>query len=200
MSLLRISYLICLSASLIMLSSCAILGGAGSSSSSPKADDWDKVPKTYVDGLKAARGGDSRQAIQLLKTTTQTHPTFSPAYTNLGLQQLKLKKFDEAEVSLKKSIELKPKNSISYQHLGVLYRYKGEFSDAKDMYSKALDLDSDYAEAHLNLGILLDMYLYDFAAALEHYEKYQSLVESKDKDVAKWIIDIKRRLAKNKKS
>ena len=181
-----------------MLSSCAILSGGGPSVS--KTDDWDKVPKTYVEGLKAARSGESKQAIHLLKTTTQTHPAFSPAYTNLGLQQLKLKKLDEAEASFKKSIELKPKNSISYQHLGVLYRFKGEFGDAKDMYNKALELDSDYAEAHLNLGILLDMYLYDFETALEHYEKYQSLVEKKDKNVAKWIIDIKRRIAKNKKS
>jgi len=198
MPLLRISYILCLSAGLVMLSSCAILGGG--EPSAPKADDWDKVPKTYVDGLKAARSGNTKQAIQLLEATTKTHPAFSPAYTNLGLQQLKLKKLDEAEVSLKKSIELKPKNSISYQHLGVVYRLKGEFSDAKEMYNKALDIDSDYADAHLNLGILMDMYLYEFEPALRHYEKYQSLVEKKDKDVAKWIIDIKRRIAKNKKS
>ena len=198
MSLLRISYILCLSAGLIMLSSCAILGGG--EPAAPKADDWDKVPKTYVEGLKAARSGNAKQAIQLLEATTKTHPAFSPAYTNLGLQQLKLKKLDEAEVSLKKSIELKPKKSISYQHLGVVYRLKGEFSDAKEMYNKALDIDSDYADAHLNLGILMDMYLYEFESALRHYEKYQSLAEKKDKDVAKWIIDIKRRIAKNKKS
>lgn len=198
MYLLRISYLVCMAAGLVMLSSCAILGG--STPSSTKADDWDKVPKTYVDGLKAARKGDSKHAVQLLRTTTETHPAFSPAYTNLGLQQLKMKKLDEAEASLKKSIELKPDSPVSYQHLGVLYRLKGEFGDAKDMYNKALELDSDYANAHLNLGILLDMYLYELDEALEHYEKYQSLMEKKDKDVAKWIIDIKRRIAKNKKS
>lgn len=200
MSLLRSSYLISLAVSLIMLSSCAILSGGGSGTDSAKADDWDKVPKTYVDGLKAAKNGDSKEAIQLLKITTETHPTFSPAYTNLGLQQLKLKNHKEAEVSLKKSLELKPDNPISYLHLGVIYRLDGEFSDAKNMYTKALDLDSDYAEAHLNLGILLDMYLYELEDALDHYESYQSLLESKDKNVAKWIIDIKRRLTKAKNS
>lgn len=181
-----------------MLSSCAILSGGGSGAGSTSADDWDKVPKTYVDGLKAARSGDSKQAVQLLKVTIETHPVFSPAYTNLGLQQLKLKNYKEAEVSLKKSIDLKPDNPIAFLHLGVLYRLDGEFSDAREMYTKALKLDSDYAEAHLNLGILLDMYLYELDEALEHYEAYQSLQESKDKNVAKWIIDIKRRLAKDK--
>lgn len=183
-----------------MLSSCAILSGGGSGAGSTSADDWDKVPKTYVDGLKAAKSGDSRQAVNLLKITTETHPTFSPAYTNLGLQQLHLKDYKEAEASLKKSIELKPDNPISYLHLGVIYRLDGEFSDAKAMYTKALDLNSDYAQAHLNLGILLDMYLYDFEEALEHYETYQSLLENKDKNVAKWIIDIKRRLTRDKNS
>lgn len=198
MYLLRISYLICLALSLITLSSCAIL--SESTSSSPQTGDWDKVPKTYVDGLKAARKGESKQAVQLLKSTTETHPTFSPAYTNLGLQQLKLERLKEAEASLKKSIELKPDNAVAYQHLGVLYRLKGEFGDAEDMYNKALDLNSDYPEAHLNLGILLDMYLYSFEKALQHYEAYQSLIDNKDKNVAKWIIDLKRRIAKDKGS
>ena len=200
MYLLRISYLICLIASLISLSSCAILSETGSRTAAPKADDWDKVPKTYIDGLKSARKGDSKTAISLLKLTTESHPDFSPAYINLGLQQLRLKRLDEAELSLKKSVELKPDSEVAYQHLGVLYRLKGEFSKAQSMYEKALDLNSDYAEAHLNLGILLDMYLYDFEEALAHYEAYQSLLGNKDKDVAKWIIDIKRRIAKNKQS
>ena len=198
MSLLRISYLISLALSIVLLSSCAILSGGGSGADSAKADDWDKVPKTYVDGLKAAKSGDSKQAVQLLKTTTETHPAFSPAYTNLGLQQLKLKDYKEAESSLKKSIELKPENPVCYQHLGVIYRLQGEFSDARKMYEKALDQNSDYAEAHLNLGILLDMYLYELKEALEHYEAYQELIENKDKNVTKWIIDIKRRVAKDK--
>jgi len=200
MSLLRISYLICLLASLISLSSCAILSETGQPAAAPKADDWDKVPKTYIDGLKAARKGDSKAAISLLKLTTESHPDFSPAYINLGLQQLKLQQLAVAELSLKKSVELKPDNEVAYQHLGVLYRLQGEFSKAQEMYKKALDLNSDYAEAHLNLGILLDMYLYDFEEALEHYEAYQSLLENKDKDVTKWIIDLKRRIAKNKQS
>ena len=138
MSLSRISYLISLVASIVMLSSCAILSGGGSGEGSPKADDWDKVPKTYIDGLKAAKNGDSKQAIQLFKTTIETNPTFSPAYTNLGLQQLRLKDYKDAESSLKKSIELKPENPLCYQHLGVIYRLQGDFSDARDMYKKAL--------------------------------------------------------------
>ena len=42
------------------------------------------------------------------------------------------------------------------------------------------------------------MYLYELGEALEHYEAYQALLEKKDKNVAKWIIDLKRRLAKEK--
>lgn len=198
MYLLRNSYRACLAVCVVMLSSCALL--SESKAPAPAANEWDKVPKTYVDGLKAARAGDTKEAVLLLKETTEAHPAFSPAYINLGLQQLSLKKLDDAEINLKKSIELKPDNPVAYQHLGVLYRLQGKFSDARKMYEKSLDLDSDYADAHLNLGILLDMYLYEFEKALEHYETYQSLLTSKDKNVAKWIIDIKRRVAKKEKS
>ena len=183
---------------LLAMNSCASLSGGGATTS--QDESWKGVPKPYVDGLKAAQKGQSKQAIKLFRQSTEDYPNFAPAFTNLGLQQLKLKDREAAEVSLKKSIEMSPDNSVSYQHLGVIARLNGDFDLALTMYKKALELNSDYAIAHLNLGILLDLYLYDLEPALEHYEKYQVLLEKKDAVVSKWIVDIKRRIAKNKKS
>jgi len=201
MFLSRISYLFCITAVLLMLGACASVGGEGAGSASSKDDAaWKDVPKPYVDGLKAAQKGQSKQAIMLFKQSTEDYPNFGPAYTNLGLQQLRLKDRPAAEASLKKSIEINPDNPVSYHHLGIIERLNGNFDSALTMYKKAIELKDDYAIAHLNMGILLDLYLYDLELALQQYEMYQTLQEKKDAMVSKWIIDLKRRIAKSKKS
>jgi len=182
----------------LTLNSCALISGGGSSPAGDEA--WKDVPRPYIDGLKAAQKGQSKQAINLFRQSTEDYPNFAPAFTNMGLQQLRLKDRSAAEKSLKKSIEISPENPVSYHHLGVIARLNGDFDTAQTMYKKAIAQKSDYAIAHLNFGILLDLYLYDLEPALEQYEKYQALIEKKDANVSKWIIDIKRRIAKNKKS
>jgi len=207
MFLLRIKLIIYLGVMLLTLSSCAsISGGDGASASAsgvatPKQDEaWNNVPKPYVDGLKAAQKGQSKNAIAFFEQSIKSVPEFAPAYTNMGLQQLRLKDRGAAQKSLQKAIELNSKDAISYNHLGVIARLDGDFNTALKMYNKSIELNSDYAIAHLNLGILLDLYLYELESALLHYEKYQSMISKKDGAVAKWIIDIKRRISKNKKS
>lgn len=189
----------------LSLSGCAMFGGGGDDGnagvSTPKSDEaWKDVPKPYIDGLKAAQKGQSKQAVMLFRQSTEDYPSFGPAYTNLGLQQLRLKDRQAAQASLKKSIEITPNNPVSYHHLGVIERLDGNFDAAQTMYKKAIEQNSDYAIVYLNLGILLDLYLYELEPALEQYEKYQSMQTKKDALVSKWIIEIKRRIARNKKS
>ena len=197
MSLLRISFFLLITCSILALSSCASFNGVGNAAIK---NDWSKAPKPYIDALSAARKGNSKEAIRLFKQTIVSYPQYAPAYTNLGLQQLHIRNRSAAKINLTKAITLKPNNPISYNHLGVIARINGNFDEALKLYQKSLDLNEDYALAHLNMGILQDLYLYDLTQALEHYESYQSLIKKKDKLVAKWIIDIKRRIAKNKKS
>jgi len=201
MFLSRIKLLVYVGVILLTLSSCAsISGGESSGRATPKQDEaWNNVPKPYVDGLKAAQKGRPKQALAFFEQSIKTVPEFAPAYTNMGLQQLRLKKRSAAQTSLQKAIELNPKDAISYNHLGVIARLNGDFDTAKKMYNKSIELNSNYAIAHLNLGILLDLYLYELEPALLHYEKYQSMISKKDGTIAKWIVDLKRRISKSKK-
>jgi len=194
---LRTSARILLLACSLLLSSCASINELGSSR---PANDWDSVPQTYIDGLTLARKGDAKKASELFEQTIKEQPGFSPAYTNLGLQKIALNDLAAAEKIFHKSISITPENPVSIHYLGVILRMRGEFSGAKEMYEKAIGMQPNYAVAHLNLGILLDIYLFDFENALQHYEKYQSLVNKKDVKVAKWIIDLQRRIKKNKES
>jgi len=179
-----------------LLSACA---GFSSFSSNEEAKPKIRLPGNYNAAILAAKNGHTKEAIRLLSTITKTHPRFSHAHTNLGLQYLKSKKQGNAEKSLRAAISLNSKDAIAYNHLGIILRQQGKFSDAKDMYTNAIKSKNNYANAHLNLGILYDMYLYELPQALEHYQSYQTITNNSDKLVSKWIIDLERRIAADKK-
>jgi len=219
MCLSRINRSFCVGVLSIVLASCATTGGdsgpgdMGDMDSARPVDAandplqsglwneklWKDAPEPYVKGLKAAKAGRSSTAIKDFRKSIYDFPEFAPAYTNLGLQQLKLNDLVSAEKSLKKAIEIEPNDAVAYNHLGVINRKNGKFDLALKNYKKAIALKSDYANAHLNLGILLDLYLYDLKSALKHYEAYQSMVTKKDAKVSKWVVEIKRRIAKGNK-
>lgn len=162
-----------------------------------------QVPATakvkYTSALWAARLGNVDKAISLLNDITIDHPNFARAYTNLGLLHLQENELNTAEQSLIRSIQLYPEDAIAYNHLGVVLRRLGKFKQAEKAYTKSIELDNQYAEAILNRGILYDMYLHDLPAAVESYRKYQELQTEEDDTVAKWIIDLDRRIQRNEK-
>ncbi|HET8693706.1 MAG TPA: tetratricopeptide repeat protein, partial [Aquabacterium sp.] len=85
--------------------------------------------------------------------------------------------------------------AVSYNQLGVHYRQLGQFDKARAAYERALAADPQYAPAVLNLGILSDLYLGDAERALSMYQRYLDLTPQGDPTVAKWIADLKHRLA-----
>jgi tetratricopeptide (TPR) repeat protein len=81
----------------------------------------------------------------------------------------------------------------------MLLRRNGNFLEAEAAYLKAVTVSPDYALAHYNLGVLNELYLQRLEVALKHFETYQSLV-GEDKQVAKWIADLTRRVAANQRT
>ena len=81
----------------------------------------------------------------------------------------------------------------------MLLRRNGRFIEAEAAYLKAVTASPDYALAHYNLGVLNELYLQRLDAALQHFESYQRLAGS-DKQVEKWIADLKRRVAANQRT
>ncbi len=152
----------------------------------------------FAQAVEAMRTGDKASAERLLNELIQSYPELSGPYVNLGLLRFHDGKYSEAEEAFKKAVQLNPNSAVSYNHLGIISRGKGDFKEARGYYEKSLAISDDYAYAHLNMGILLDLYLGDLDLALKHYERYQALSTEPDKEVEKWIADLKQRIKKAK--
>jgi tetratricopeptide (TPR) repeat protein len=130
----------------------------------------------------------------LLKMTEQT-PALTAAQIDLGIAYARTGDLDRAEASLSKALKSDPKQPVAYNELGMVQRRKGQFAKARTSYEAALAQSADFQYAHKNLAILCDLYLGDYACAMEHYEAYRRIVPD-DAEVVKWIADLRNRAKK----
>ena len=70
----------------------------------------------------------------------------------LGLNYLRLRRYDDAIAVLTRATELDPGSSISYNALGVVYEEMGRYQNALLAYQHAIRLDPKDAAFHTNLG------------------------------------------------
>jgi len=168
--------------------------GSEASAEETVPEPVDFYQQFYIEAVASLKNGDTEQALELLKQVSTDAPDKPYVFTNLGLAYFKLKKLELAAEAFQEAIIRSNKDAVAYNHLGILQRYKGQFEEARNQYQQALRIDSNYALAHLNLGILFDLYLQDLKLALQHYQRYQALIDKEDSRVAGWIVDIQRRL------
>lgn len=147
----------------------------------------------YTRALGAIKAGRDKDAEVFLLAMSRAYPDLSGPSANLAILYFRAGKLPEAEQALTRAIKINPERAVYHNQLGIIYRTTGRFNEARKAYEKALQLDPNYANAYLNIGILCDLYLNDLAKALTYYERYQQLQPQADKQVAKWIVDLKQR-------
>lgn len=143
----------------------------------------------------AIQQGKWSEAEAVLKRLTSRYPELSGPHLNLGIVYLRTERPDElAEQQFSRAIAVNPNNLQAYNRLANLKRRQGLFQEAEDYYQRALEVWPQHPASHLNIGILYDLYLSDLVKAQHHYEMYQSLLPEPDRQVAGWLVDIKRRI------
>jgi len=152
------------------------------------------VQAAYDRALAAMAGGNLVEAELALEQFVLEYPHLVGAYVNLAIVYERDNRHDEAHAVLDQALSINPTHAPANNQLGILLRKQGQFAEAEQAYRRAIDAEPEYALAHHNLGVLLDLYLQRPADALEHYQRYQDSLAEPDAAVARWIIDLRRRL------
>jgi tetratricopeptide (TPR) repeat protein len=121
------------------------------------------------------------------------YPEYPGAHVNLAIISARAGDDKAAEGHIVDALIIDPEHAAALNQLGMLLRRQGKFIEAEAAYLKAVTASPDYALAHYNLGVLNELYLQRLDAALQHFERYQE-IEGEDRQVTKWIADLRRRL------
>jgi tetratricopeptide (TPR) repeat protein len=88
-----------------------------------------------------------------MEKAEQLDPASSQIQGDFGRMLYRARKYDEAEMHLKRSIELDPNNYGSYGRLGDVYIEMGRFADATAMFQKSRSIQPQGAHA-LRLAVV----------------------------------------------
>jgi len=137
--------------------------------------------------------GDSLDAELRFKEFLLQYPTYPGAHVNLAIIHANNGNDAAAGAAIDAALWINADHAPALNQKGMLLRRNGKFLEAEAAYLKAVTSSPDYALAHYNLGVLNELYLQRLDVALQHFELYQGLVGN-DKQVEKWIADLRRRV------
>ncbi len=184
---------------LALLQGCATQPHAGGTQSGPAVHHATVVTAEQKADFDAAmqlvQNKEYEKAAPLLSKIAQAEPDNPIPSTDLALVYEKLGDMKQAEESLKRALTADPDNPVAANEYALLYRHTGRFAEARALYEKTLEKYPHFVMMHKNLAVLCDLYLKDYACAIEHYSIY-SAARPEDQKAKMWIADLKQRSGK----
>lgn len=185
---------------LMVLSGCAGLGEAPEPGAVPERVELVTPALSSADRESLARirdalaGQDQDRAGKQLASLERDH-RFHPDV--LMLRAMLERRRDNPEAAtraLEVLLDQRPGTAAAINDLALLYREQGRIRQAAELLGEGLEAHPDNPRLNYNLAVLSELYLMDLEQALTHYQRYQSLSEGKDEEVALWIRDLERRV------
>ena len=99
--------------------------------------------------------GEMSEAIKYYKYCFKEGFKDHRIFSNYGLILQGAGKYKEAEISIRKAIQLKPDFSDAHFNLGIVFISLGELKEAEISIRKAIQLKPEFANYHCNLGNIL---------------------------------------------
>jgi len=132
--------------------------GFGDQNKSKKVDDL--TTKQYHhqilnNALKNHSNGNISQAGKCYQYLIDNGFEDTRVFNNYGMILIRLGKLKDAELSIRKAIELNPKDAVAHLNLGVTLKDLGKAKDAELSIRKAIELNPKDIVAHFNLGEIL---------------------------------------------
>jgi len=110
------------------------------------------VPKEaldlYKDALKMAQEGDSKKAVEKLKSSLTVYPTFMLALNELGVQYMKLNDFEKAAESFRAAYKLAPEQLAPLLNYGILLWRNQQYADSEAVLRHLLVKHDNSPTAH----------------------------------------------------
>jgi tetratricopeptide (TPR) repeat protein len=152
------------------------------------------VLQQFAEAVRLLEAGDYPAARPILERLVTAEPALAAPAVNLGMLHARASRWPDAEVALAEGIRRDPGNAIALNELAAVQREDGRFRDAENTYRQALTVDPEHARTHKNIAVLLDLYLWRPAEALQHFEAYLAMTGGADRQVSGWIAELKRRV------
>lgn len=114
------------------------------------------VPKAaaelYQKALESDRAGDTKKAIEQLKSAISLSPDFLLAFNELGVQYWKSGQLDKAAEALRSALKLAPEGFSQRLNYGIVLVHLKQLREAEPELRRALEKNEGSAMAHYYLG------------------------------------------------
>jgi TolB-like protein len=126
--------------------------------------------------LEQLIGPDIQKAGELAPDLAEVHATY-------GLLLLRMRRFDQAEIALKRAIDINPNDAFSYDMLGLLHLEENRYDLAIEHLETALALDPLSISMRLDLANIL-MYTSNQDRAIAEFETVRAIAPER----AAWYV------------
>lgn len=106
----------------------------------------------YQKALESDRAGDTKKAIEQLKSAISLYPDFLLAFNELGVQYWKCGQLDKAAEALRFALKLAPDGFSQRLNYGIVLVHMRQFKEAEPELRRALEKNEGSAMAHYYLG------------------------------------------------